>query len=1012
MMRKFWKFCFLILAAALLLALAPLSATEASAEDYNIGIDVQVTLTYGDAPVSGVMRIGDSNKFYKIASYLGSTAIGGEESPLLGGDGRVSAAPGSYYMNARGKVNGTDEEGNVLPGVECEGRILFVIQQKSLQLNVASDKLGKVYGDEIDSLPYTYRNPEDEDSSLTIVLTSAGMDPTAAVGSSYAVSMLSATKNSEDVTAYYDVTVFEAGSTNAANVTVSKKPVAFVYDTVLEVEFNDFLLDDGVSVLSMNKTGANGDVVTLFFRLTEAQTLLSIGEFYEIEPYKYVVTPSVGEPVTYALTDESNYDVSADLSSASSVKAKIGSVTLFQDESKIEARASDPSYVYLDPSKLTLTYLDDALTNFSGTVTFSGLVLYPNVLIDLTCSIVCGETNVPAGEYALTYVSFSSDSVRSVSAEDLTLIVQKRVAGSFTELVEREYGLEGNLVLELDRECKGETYSFELTAPTEGLAVGSLTPFTAMTSLTDENVILSYSSAIVRIVKRSTDVSIVAKNGLDRVVYGEAIDPCGIYVNYGKTGETLLGETLVYSHKKAGETLSRSGVPSQVGSYVVTCSLQSDSYDAEELVFDMTVIKRPVAAYYEITSAKKTYGETFLFSTNTVQLIALYYYDVELGEEDRGKNGLAAGSELGSALGGTGVSSAGGLKDAAVGSYPFDTSGIVSPIYDVKKVIMLDISTKDEAHGNPGEEVTVFTVQKAQRPGAVTAIYEISGRAAVISAKGGETSLQAQLSEKSDFSSPQASSGTNSAKFPNLRYGVTYFVRLRVSDPINYREEDGDWSETISFAIAFPKPTVKLQSATSTSLTFSADALSAASGRYVFQYKVGDGDWEEGLEVKGLSPDTPYTVRFRAYNKAAAGQESSLTERTLRGPVSEKKVNLSFDEKSGVLKAESALSLEYRLLDEDDIVLEDWSDECEFSDIKKDGNYTLEVREPARNGKAASETLRIAVDTSPVKKVVSGGFLSQWFIFVVGGAALVLLVIFIIVFAKVKKSVDETELGG
>ena len=137
-----------------------------------------------------------------------------------------------------------------------------------------------------------------------------------------------------------------------------------------------------------------------------------------------------------------------------------------------------------------------------------------------------------------------------------------------------------------------------------------------------------------------------------------------------------------------------------------------------------------------------------------------------------------------------------------------------------------------------------------------------------------------------------------------------------------------------------------------------------------------------------------------------------MTERTLRGPVSEKKVNLSFDEKSGVLKAESALSLEYRLLDEDDIVLEDWSDECEFSDIKKDGNYTLEVREPARNGKAASETLRIAVDTSPVKKVVSGGFLSQWFIFVVGGAALVLLVIFIIVFAKVKKSVDETELGG
>ena len=1012
MMRKFWKTCFLILAAVFLVMLAPFSASEASAEDYNIGIDVQVTLTYGDAPVSGVMRIGVSEKYYKIASYLGSTEIGGEELPLLGGDGRVNAAPGSYYMNARGKVNGTDAEGNVLAGVECEGRILFVVQQKSLELTVASDKLGKTYGEEIDSLPYSYKNPADEDPSLTIVLTSAGMASTAAVGGSYPVSMLSATKNSADVTAYYDVTVFEAGSSDAASVSVSKMPLAFAYTSVLEVEFNDFLLSDGVSVCSMEKSGANGDVVTLFFRLTEAQTLLTIGELYEIEAYRYSVTPSVGAEVSYALSDESNYDVSADLSAASAVKAKIGSVTLFQDASKIEARASDPSFVYLDPSKLTLTYLDDALSNFSGTVTFPSVVLYPNVTIDLTCSFVCGETNVPAGEYALTYVSFASESVSSVSAEELTLIVQKRVAGTFSELVEREYGIEGNLVLELDRECKGNTYSFELTAPTDGLAVGAYTQFTSMTSLTDENVILEYSFAVVRIVKRSTDVSIVAKAGADRVVYGETVDPCAIYLNYGEAGESLLGETLVYSHKKAGETFVRSGIPSQIGSYVVTCSVQSDSYAADPLVFDMTVTKRPVAAYYEITRAKKTYGETFVFSSETVQLIALYYYDVDLGAEDRGKEGLVAGSSLGSALGGTGVTSAGGLKDAAVDAYPFDTSGIVSPIYDVKKVIMLDISTKDEAHGRPGDEVTVFTVVKAQKPGAIAAICEISGRAAVISAKDGETSLQAQLSENSDFSPQQSANGTNSAKYPNLRYGVTYYVRLRVSDPVNYNEPNGDWSETISFAIPFPKLTVKLASATSTSLIFSADALSATSGRHVFQHKVGSGDWEEGLEVKGLSPDTPYTVRFRAYNKSAAGQESSLTERTLRAPVPSGKVKLTFDEKSGVLKAESELSLEYRLLDEDEIVLEDWTDQDEFTDIKKDGEYVLEVREPARNGKAASEPSRILVDTSPVKKVASGGFLSQWFLLVVGGAALVLLVIFIIVFAKVKKSVDLTELGG
>lgn len=1006
MKRIVLQTCLMILAAALLLLIAPLCAVTANAEEYNIGTNVPITLTYGSVPPEAeVTEIGTSGKYYKIASYVGSEgSLGGSEIPLLGGDGRVVAPPGNYFMNAHGNVNGTDSEGNVLPEVFCEGSILFTVESKSLELTVAANALAKTYGDEITTILWDYKNEADRDPGLTLVLSSAGAAPSAAVGS-YDVTLLSATKNAEDVKAYYNVSVFVAGSSDAARVTVAKKELNFAYTEVREVEFNDFLGEDGQSVCSIEQTGGNGDLVTLYFRLTEAQTLLTVGESYSIEPYRYVVTPVAGEAQSYAYDAETNYAITADLSAASTVRAKIGSVTLFQDESKIEARASDPSFIYIAPSVLTMTYLDDAISNFSGTITFTDVQLYPNVRIDLTFSFVCASALVPAGEYALTSPSTSSPLFSSVYAEDLKLVVNKRVVGECADVVEKEYGATGDFVYSVERVFREQTYSFELTATMTGMNVGDERSFRSLVCLTDENVLIDYSQAKVKIVKRSTGIAIIPREGSDRVVYGDEISPCELYADHGEVGETLLESSFAYSYKKAGESQSKNGLPTQVGSYSVTCAVQSDRYAAEDVTFDMTVIKRPVVAKFSILSAKKTYGQTFVFSSQTAGLTALSFYDESAGAEDPEKSGLAAGDSLDSAIGGTGLTSKGGEKTAEVGGYGFDASGLVSPNYEVKKVVVYDLSEK--------KNVTEFIVAKADKPSAVTPAFEISGRAAVISAQGGETSLQAQLSEKSDFSSKQDANGTASAKFTSLKYGVTYYVRLRVSDAKNYVTAEGDWSEPATFAISFPKPTVKFVSATSNSLTFSADTISVLiAGKYVVQYKVGDGQWTEGLEIIGLSPDTSYTIRFRAYNEVSAGQEASLTERTLRAPSSASSVKLNYNEDAGTLKPESALTLEYRLLDEDNIVLEDWTDEPDFKDLKKGDVYYLEFREPALNGKAASEPTKVLVGEAPNDKAAGGNFFTDWYLLFLGGGGLLLLLIFLIAFIKVKKNIDRTELGG
>ncbi len=1002
MKRLFLNTCLILIFAALLF-ICPV-AFSASAETYSIGEDLTVYLSYGDLPVFYVNEISGTGKYYKIRSCVGAIEKGGEENSLLGADGRVAASPGRYYMSAFGNVDATDEAGNVLSGIDCSGTITFIVEGKKLDLTVSASDLSKTYGSVCSSLSWSFLRPEDEDSSLSVVLSSEGFLPTASVGS-YEISAVSVTKGGDDVSDYYTVTVYEEGSSSLALFSVLKKTLAFTYAEEREVPFNDFYLSDGESVLSLTENGENGEIVTLFFRLTESASVLSVGSSYEIEPYFYEITPSAGDPSSYLLGDASNYAVSADLSSVSTIRAIVSSVTIYSDESKRAEREGDQRYVFISPEELTYAYLDAKVKDFSGSITFTGLSLYSGVTLDLTCSLSAGEGDLPCGTYPMSLESFYCSAVTSVSLEDLRLTVEKRVVGEYSETVACEYGSDADYEETVVYTFDGVEYSFLLSAPTVGLSVGSETAFSQMTSLTDDNVTLSYSSALVRIVKRSSGVSIVLFD-LPKLYYGETFAPCALYLDYGEEGETVLPGTLSYSYVKNGESASRAGLPSQVGDFSVTCALSSDLYEAEERVFPLSIAKRPVAALYDVTKAKKPYGETFVFSPATVSLRSLYFYDETIGAENREKDGLAEGSALGSALGGTGITSAGGAKASPVGSYEIDFSGLTSPIYEVKKVILHDLSEN--------EETSVFSVVKALAPAAVEVSVSFSGRAAIASAKGGETSLEGQISQKSNFASQTGASGNASVKFTALKYGVTYYVRLRVSDSVNYETAEGDWSEPVSFALAFPAPVCKKTASTSSSLTFSAERIQNAAD-YTVQHRVrrnGEwiSDWTDGLEVTGLAANTPYEISFRAKNDASAGASSSLSVRTTRAAVDEKSVQLSYNKARGELIVQSELTLEYRLLGEDGEILSDWADGGDFDGLDKDGSYVLQVREPARSGAEASEILEIPVKEAPPAKGV--GFLSDWFLVEISGVALVLLIVFIILFAKVKKSVDIKELGG
>ena len=197
-------------------------------------------------------------------------------------------------------------------------------------------------------------------------------------------------------------------------------------------------------------------------------------------------------------------------------------------------------------------------------------------------------------------------------------------------------------------------------------------------------------------------------------------------------------------------------------------------------------------------------------------------------------------------------------------------------------------------------------------------------------------------------------------------------------------------------------------------MTFS---LKNSVENYKIQYRLDSSEvWRDGTEIKGLLPDTQYTIHFRAKNDATSGASATLSVRTMRAPVKEKEVKIDLDREAGTLNVTSTTDapLEYRLLTESgDPVTEEWASLGAFADLEKDTTYLLQVRVAATESGMASEITEIKIDTHEVKEPFSlKKALSDGFLLVVGGMLFLVLLIVVIGFARSAKRAKKEELGG
>lgn len=996
-----------ILAITLLLLAAVISCfffagmeTARAEALYDLGECVEansINLAYGDVASYPVRKIAGEDKYFKVVSYLASETVGSSTFSLITA-GRVTATPGTYYMAALSNTKPSDESGNTLEG-ECAGILIVNVTEKALSVTMEEAALSKIYGEEITALEWDFLSEEDRDDSLEISFVSAGFASSASRGS-YPISVSSVTKGGAPVTEYYDITVLVKETSAAAELTVLPKPVTIEYAEEAMVPFNSYLMSDGESVVSRSGSGVNGESVIAYYRMKEeAPAVLTVGASYEIECYRYEVIPSEGEAVSYAIADPSDYALTP-LMTATAVLAKSGRVTLYQDESLIAAREGDPSYLYLPPSVFTYTYRDGIVSDYHSEIVIEDVTFYEGVTGAIRCRVSAAEgADIPAGRYPMTLNGYDCPVIEElILDESVCLTVNKRNVGAYAESDSAETAMGDSYTKRVTFSYEEEEYLFDLTADLTGSSVGSVLSYTYLTSLTDPNLEITFSEATVTVVKRSTGVSLEAESPRT-VYYGSSYTVASLWLDHGSEGGRELSETVLYRYHTAGSSAAFDGLPSKVGNYVVICRVESELYEVQPLSVELTISKRPVAAAYELTSSYKAYGESFSFVTgSTVRLRKLYEYDVETGLEDRARE-IAFSS---GAIGGTILSSEGGRADAAVGEYPFDLSLLTSQYYDVKKAIVLDISS--------GEEVTKFVVVKAASPDAPSVTFTVSGREVRVNAAG---VIRAERSLKSDMSSATSSEGTNSVRFTGLTYGETYYMRVRVEDLANYNAV-GAWSEVKEVKVPFAKPKVAVSSLGSERAVFTADDLKNSVQGYLFQHRIGSGAWSEGLEVSGLRANTNYTISFRAKKGDVTGEVSEISIRTLRAPLDKEKVDYSYDrEQEKLVLTSEEKGLEYRLLSSLGEVISDWDEESVFEQLQADNRYLLQIRYPETEQLDASDITEIEIDTHEVKPPFEArGFLSDWFLLFVGGGLLIWTILFIILFAKSKRQTDREELGG
>ena len=1003
-----WLIFPLVLACAALLFFV-FVPTVAHAE--NIG-EIHVYLQYNAEPSNDVKapsRIGNSSKYFKITNFSYYDSSDYSYHSLLGSDNKVAVKPAVdsvvYRADASVVAVACDATGNALEdGTVLTGTVYFEVLGP--QLTATLSRITKEYGDVLEK-------PIWKKDNITVTFASDGLAATAVPSGDYPLTKESVVKNKdeedpEDVTDIYTITakmptLTDPAKTETAKVFVEPKKISVAFATQENVIFNSYTIpneEDCVAMLEVD--GVNDEILTCYFRLTaedRAKTSLEIGKEYQTEIYKYTVRNAENEEVPTEY-----YDVSLAEDGITTVRAITGPITLYQTENELYEGKSD--YCRLDPSLFTFSYLDPFVKSYDGEkLIFPNILLYGET-VELTFSVVDGEAGVlPVGEHKLSFVRADKDEFNDITlAEDnFYLVINDRIL-DYTKAGEYQYGLPSVSVEAVFDDVR---YTFTLRVDTDAYFVGATDAKyieDKVASDQDAHVFLDCSKVHPQITKRSDGVSFRSTEEIS-MHYLSAAPIISSLVLDGDEITSEAGHIEYYYSTDGGETFtSQPGLPSSVGEYVIKTKLSEDSYYiATPTTTKLTIEKLPVILVYEVTKVKKSYGELFAFSSNspkTARLDGIYAYDEESG---RSGNNLVERSDIVSSAQGFGITSDGTAEDAEIGEYPLKHT-LTSNCFEIRKLFLREI--------NSSEETEVFTVVKGEFPPKPQITCSLSGSGRVLEVRSSANgSVLVQVSKEESFSAKEeATLNKGVASFVKRLYGQVYYVRARVSDSAHY-EKDGEWCDSQAVEVPFPALTIARESVGVTEAIFSAEKLPAESAvSYVVEYKVGiNGSWKEGLTVQGLVPGKEQNVYFRARAGAVVGAEREMTVTTLTTAVSENDVEISYDRDKMELSAKTAASVEMRLLSRSGDIVFDWTEGELFSDVPRDGEYILQIRNKA-DGEDSLLT-EIAIDTHRIEPVTIKTVLADAFLLFIACFAVIGLVIVVIFFVRVKKKMDKA-LGG
>lgn len=983
MSRSFLRRCTILVMAvafAVLLFFVTLPRTARADTDVNVD-EISVNLTFGEKPPKEPVRSKNGVSFI-VKNYLIKGEFG-EDIPLLDGSGNVSYAPSDtpYQVSASVAIVECDSAGNEITpsSVGFLGKVFFSISGATLNVPLATEDLRKEYGADLTETPLSVEIGTGSDK-LTVTFASEGFAPTAdARAEGYALNAVSVIKGEDtDVTAYYTVIPQKAGTTEKAKIVVFPKALNAAFSEDPTIPFNE-----PNKSIPLALGGANGEAVTCSFVLTgEAipQTL-SIGDLYALALDDFVVSGGTSPK-------KSNYEVTAP--GEPKARAVAGEVILTQSAETVAAHAGDSRYVYLDVTDFTFTYHSPFVLLYGGELVFEDVEIYPSVFVTLHCTIERAEgAAIPCGTYPLAL----TDENGIFLDAGFSLVVTPLVL-TYSEESACQYKYPA-----FAKDVEKDGYTFRLEATTAEASVGALVPYAAseVASKEDPNVRLDCSAARVRIVKRTDGVSFKAAGDLTNVYYRDAFTVCVAVLTVGET-VTTLEETIRYEYRPKGTSAYISGLPETPGEYEIRSTLASDLYAAAtDGAYELTIVKCPVLVVFNVTTAEKAYGETFLF-TEKLSLAAIYRYDAATGQADRTTDYHRASNDI--PLGSNNVASTGASATAALGTYPI-TFSISTDYYDVRKLVLYQTKTK--------EETEVLTVVKGLRPPKATITVRQDDRTVFVTGEERST-LCVELAETETFASPQTiTSQTGEARFTNQTYGQVYYARARVTDPAHY-EEDGEWSDVASLGVRFPALSVQVSSVTDSQAVFTAREIEDAVP-YVVEHKVGSGAWREGLTAEGLTPDTEHTLSFRAKAGGVTGETVTLTVKTLCAAIEESSISVSYDRAATTLTVSVGVAAEYRLLTREGEALTEWSAESVLADVPRDGEYILQVRNAAEGELGAITSIEL--DTyRPKEPLTAKVVLSDWFLLFIAAAVVIALVIITLLFARSKKKADRRAIGG